>query len=91
MPGRAVNEPSGSSITAWRRPLVGAFNKGEALVGAFSGHYETSRKFIDTSSAAAGARDDRLIFCDVTPPTQYILVQSCPARARTLDTSTNIF
>ena len=29
---------------------VGTFNKEKALVGAFSGHCETSRRFVDSSS-----------------------------------------
>ena len=33
------------------KALLGAFNKEKALVGALSGHCETSRRFVDSSSA----------------------------------------
>ena len=33
---------------------VGAFNKEKALIGAFSGHCETSRRFVDNSSGDGG-------------------------------------
>ena len=50
---RACNDPSRSFHRAWRRPILGpthrAFNKEEALVGAYFGHCKTSRRFIDRS------------------------------------------
>ena len=33
------------------KALVGGFNKDKALLGAFSGHYETSRRFVDSSNS----------------------------------------
>ena len=34
----------------WKRYLLGAFNKEKALVGAFSGHCETSQRFVASSN-----------------------------------------
>ena len=50
--------------------LVGAFNKEKALVGAFSGHCETSRKFVDSSisftSSSCGSGSEIIIYLAVS-------------------------
>ena len=45
--------------------LVSAFNQEKALVGAFSGHYVTSRRFFDSSITQARPRCVRRSGCAV--------------------------
>ena len=50
------------------KTLEGAFNKEKALVGAFSGHCEISRRFVDNSSAG----------CILVDNSDWVIISSLP-------------